>query len=119
MPGTWKNACNPRPGEILLSLDPRHLKLVKAVLAEHAPKAEVWAYGSRVSGNCHDGSDLDLVVRNPGDPERPLMAAGLKEAFSESDVPFLVDVLDWDDIPPTFHAEILKRHEVVQVPGNS
>lgn len=25
---------------------------------------EVWAYGSRVSGDAHDGSDLDLVIRS-------------------------------------------------------
>lgn len=24
---------------------------------------EVWAYGSRVSGEAHEGSDLDLVIR--------------------------------------------------------
>jgi hypothetical protein len=26
------------------------------------------AYGSRVTGGAHDGSDLDLVLRNPADP---------------------------------------------------
>jgi predicted nucleotidyltransferase len=24
---------------------------------------EVWAYGSRVNGSAHEGSDLDLVIR--------------------------------------------------------
>ncbi|MFN5236631.1 MAG: nucleotidyltransferase domain-containing protein [Bacteroidota bacterium] len=27
---------------------------------------EVWAYGSRVNGDAHEGSDLDLVIRTPG-----------------------------------------------------
>lgn len=26
---------------------------------------EVWAYGSRVNGDAHEGSDLDLVIRTP------------------------------------------------------
>ncbi len=26
---------------------------------------EVWAYGSRVNGAAHEGSDLDLVIRGP------------------------------------------------------
>jgi len=27
-------------------------------------QAEVWAYGSRVKGTAHDGSDIDLVIRH-------------------------------------------------------
>ena len=26
---------------------------------------EIWAYGSRVNGTVHSGSDLDLVARTP------------------------------------------------------
>ncbi|WP_394370317.1 nucleotidyltransferase domain-containing protein [Pedobacter segetis] len=26
---------------------------------------QVWAYGSRVNGDAHVGSDLDLVIRTP------------------------------------------------------
>ena len=38
----------------------------EALLREHVPNAEVWAYGrSRVNGRCHSGSDLDLVLRSP------------------------------------------------------
>ena len=39
---------------------------LEALLREHVPNAEVWAYGrSRVNGRCHSGSDLDLVLRSP------------------------------------------------------
>lgn len=34
-----------------------------ALLGQHVPQAEVWAYGSRVNGGAHEGSDLDLVLR--------------------------------------------------------
>ncbi len=49
-----------------LDLQPRHLRLLLEVLGAHVPEAEVWAYGSRVAGGGHAGSDLDLVVRQPG-----------------------------------------------------
>ena len=39
---------------------------LEALLREHVPNAEVWAYGrSRVNGRGHSGSDLNLVVRSP------------------------------------------------------
>ena len=44
----------------------RHRERLEALLREHLPGVEVWAYGSRVNGRSHDGSDLDLVLRGPG-----------------------------------------------------
>ena len=46
---------------------------LEALLREHVPDAEVWAYGrSRVNGRCHSGSDLNLVLRSPSlEPEVP------------------------------------------------
>ena len=44
-----------------LHLQPKHSEVLEALLREHLPDVEVWAYGSRVNGRGHDGSDLDLV----------------------------------------------------------
>jgi predicted nucleotidyltransferase len=97
-----------------LNLKPDHLRLLLDVLEAHAPEAEVWAYGSRVNGGCHDGSDLDLVVRNPtglDQPHRKLYL--LREALNESNLPMLVDVFDWARLPEDFRREIERRHVVV------
>lgn len=92
-----------------LDLRPGWLATVRRLLAEHLPDAEVWAYGSRVNGTAHEGSDLDLVVRNPADLSRPLHdLSALREALSESDLPILVDVVDWARIPRNFCQEILR-----------
>jgi hypothetical protein len=40
-----------------LNRQPEHLALLLDILNRHAPQAEVWAYGSRVNGTGHDGSD--------------------------------------------------------------
>ena len=45
---------------------------VKAIIKQWSPEVEVWAYGSRVAGVSHEGSDLDLVVRNPFNLEAPI-----------------------------------------------
>lgn len=44
----------------------RHRRILQALLREHQPGVEVWAYRSRVNGRGHDGSDLDLVLSAPG-----------------------------------------------------
>lgn len=100
-----------------IDVKPEHLTRLKALLRRHAPKAEVWAYGSRVSGGGHDSSDFDIVLRSPnnqGAPQENL--AEIREILSESDIPFLIDVLDWARIPESFRQEISKEYMVIQNP---
>ena len=100
---------------LTLDLPQKHLQQVQALLREYAPDAEVWAYGSRVTGGGHEASDLDLVLRNPDDLREESRALyDLKEAFTESDLPIRVDVMDWARIPESFHREIERAHVVVQ-----
>lgn len=99
----------------VLHLPARYLNTVQAILNEHLPHAEVWAYGSRVRGDCHDTSDLDLVIRNPDAltqacPELMDVA----EAFSQSNLPLMVQIVDWARIPAAFHDEILAGYVVLK-----
>ena len=90
------------------------------VLAAHVPDAEVWAYGSRVNGQAHDGSDLDLVVRNPDRLAAPQTRLHLlRDALTESDLPILVEVLDWARIPEDMRREIARQHVVVVAPAHA
>lgn len=97
-----------------LLLRPEHLAELRRLLRLHLPTAEVWAYGSRVNGQAHDGSDLDLVARQPLTPEQPLPGlAVLRAALSESRLPMLVDVHDWAELPAEFRREIERQHRVL------
>jgi predicted nucleotidyltransferase len=101
-----------------VDLAPRHLAHLKALLREHVPDAEVWAHGSRVRGGGHEASDLDIVLRGPGGRPVPLAQVGaLTDALSESDIPILVDVLDWARVPESFHEGMAREHVVLQEPG--
>jgi predicted nucleotidyltransferase len=98
----------------MLDLRPEWLETVRRLIAAHLPDAEVLAYGSRVNGTSHDASDLDLVARNPAGPDQPLSGvADLREAFSESSLPILVDILDWARISESFRQEIMRGGTVV------
>ena len=94
-----------------LHLSARHRAVLEALLSEHLPEVEVWAYGSRVNGQSHDGSDLDLVLRGPGLAKIDISRlVDFEEALRESTVPFLVEAHDWARLPESFHREIERNH---------
>ena len=98
-----------------LDMRPQHLALLRELLQQHLPHAEVWAYGSRVNGNGHEASDLDLVVRQPADLKQETPQLGeMREAFIESNLPIRVEVVDWARLPASFHREIEQGYVVVQ-----
>ena len=103
-----------------LDLPPAYRRMLIELLATHAPDAEVWAYGSRVNGQAHEGSDLDLVVRNPDRLAAPQTRLHLlRDALTESDLPILVEVLDWARIPEDMRREIARQHVVVVAPAHA
>ncbi len=94
-----------------LNLSDRHLKQVKTILRELVPHAEVWVYGSRVTGTGHEGSDLDMVIQNECTYDQ---LNQLRESFQESTLPFLTDIFLWSDLPITFQDNIKKNYIVIQ-----
>lgn len=77
-----------------LQLSDSEWQQVSAILQRHLPNNEVWAFGSRVKGNAKPYSDLDLAIIT--DTPLPLeLLAEVAEAFSESDLPWKVDLVDW------------------------
>ena len=100
----------------MLDLNPRYVALLHELIARCLPPAvAVWAYGSRVNGNAHDGSDLDLVLRGPDLTALPDgLLSRFREALTDSNLPIFVDVHDWARLPESFHPRILNRYEVVR-----
>lgn len=98
-------------GQITLHLDPKYLSIIQTILNTYIPDKIVWVYGSRIKGRSHEGSDLDLVVIS--DVSNKQLSA-LQNAFSESNLPILVNVLEWSILPESFKSEIENAHEVFQ-----
>ena len=75
-----------------------HRRLVLNILRANLPvSAKIWVFGSRSTGRARRYSDLDLAI----DAGRRLTLdeiARLTEAFSDSDLPYRVDLVDWHDI---------------------
>lgn len=103
-----------------LDLAHRHLRILEALIRERLEGVEVWAYGSRVNGRCHAGSDLDLVLRGPGLERIPAaQLADFAEAVRKSTIPFLVDVRDWARLPASFRQEIEADFVAVGTPRSA
>ena len=75
---------------------------------------EVWAYGSRVNGEAHDGSDLDLVIRSHNLKKLPIdVLLDLKDKIQQSNIPIVVELFDWTRLPQSFQRNIEAQHEVL------
>ena len=95
-------------------LKPRHRRMLEEILREHVPGVEVWAYGSRVSGHSHGGSDLDLILRAPDLEAIPIgQLVDLEETLRLSTIPFLVETRDWARLPESFCREIERDYFIL------
>lgn len=95
----------------MINLQPRIRAAVKAFIREHLAGAEIWAYGSRVTGRCHPGSDLDLVIRRA--PGKSIRLGRIRELLTDSNIPILVDIHDWSRLPKSYQREIERAHVVL------
>ena len=90
-------------------------KLLLELVRRFIPGVTVWAYGSRVKGTARPTSDLDLVVF--ATPDQRSRVSELKEALDESNLPFIVDLHIWDEVPEQFHRIIRNQYVVLQSSG--
>ncbi len=90
-----------------------HLTIVQHILDKHLPPSTtVWFFGSRVKGNVKKYSDLDLAIDANGKTLPSDIMIDLAADFEESDLPFKVDILDWNTISESFK-ETIKNDRVL------
>lgn len=94
----------------MIDLRPEHLAIVRNILQIHVPDRVVEVFGSRVQGRTKKASDLDLVIM--GDNPLDIRTFGnLQEAFSESDLPMKVDIVEWARTSASFR-KIIEEQKV-------
>jgi predicted nucleotidyltransferase len=98
-----------------IDLSEGHRKLLRAILSEHlrgVSGLRVYVYGSRVRGNGHKFSDVDLAF----EADHPVAGAllnALREAFDGSALPYAVDLTDLHHVTPTFRANVDRCRELL------
>jgi len=97
----------------MLQIEPQEYEELCGILIQNVPGCEVRVFGSRINGKAGKFSDLDLAVMT----EQPLDAAtlvNLTDAFSDSNLPFTVDIIDWACTDERFRAIIEKNYMIIQ-----
>lgn len=89
-----------------MDLKPEQFRIVRDILARHLPGREVQLFGSRATGTAKPHSDIDLVIM--GDEALPVTTMRkLRDAFDDSDLPFLVDLVEWAGTSEEFRRVIV------------
>lgn len=88
-------------------------EIVQSILNRHVPDIEVRAFGSRVKGSARQYSDLDLAIMTQS-PLSLSQLAELREPFSESDLPWKVDLVDWAWTNEEFRTIIQRDSVIIQ-----
>ncbi|MCK5565083.1 MAG: nucleotidyltransferase domain-containing protein [Planctomycetes bacterium] len=96
----------------MIKISKEQLKIVNEILDDYLPAREVMAFGSRTMDNPKPYSDLDIAVMGESPVDFKTLAL-LKDAFSESDLPMRVDILQWCKINPEFKKIILSQLQVI------
>ena len=103
----------------MINLTASHQAIVIAILRKYVPKQKAVVFGSRANGTTKAFADLDLCIMQ----DRPLsleILSDLHEAFSESDLPFRVDIVDWATTSAEFKEVIMKQAvDLIEVQGNN
>ena len=99
-----------------MKLNPQETAIVQHILATTIPEYEVYAFGSRVHGRgLKPFSDIDLAVIATS-PLASHRLGELREKFSEADLPYKVDVVDYASASQRFRDIIQQEYEVVYRP---
>jgi len=75
----------------------------------------VWAFGSRAKRSNRPASDLDLAVLCDKETAKKQLPK-LNEIFIESDIPFKVQLLDFNRLPANMQENIKKKYVVLYQP---
>lgn len=85
-----------------LQIEDRHLKILKDILNKYP--YQFYAYGSRTKGNAKQYSDLDICYKNIPWEE----ISNIREDLTKSNLPFFVELVNWDKMTTTFQ-EIINK----------
>ncbi len=99
----------------MIDVTPHHLDIVHCILGKYLPECEARVFGSRYTGTAKLYSDLDIAFVGHEKLDWRLLA-DIKEEFQESELPFRVDILDWNAISAEFRKVIEESGYQVLLP---
>lgn len=93
----------------MIALSPTEQQILAQCLAPLLSQGvALYVFGSRADGTACRGSDLDLAL-DAGQPLPLMLLAQIQDRLEDSDLPFMVDLVDLHRINPEFRDRITPR----------
>lgn len=93
----------------MLNIEERHLAIVNTILAKY--DYSFFAFGSRITHKVKKFSDFDLFyIENIPLP----ILINIKEEFEESNLPYKVDIVDYNECDPSFKKILHSNYVCIQ-----
>ncbi len=93
----------------MFGLEKRHIDFILEVLHQNIPQkdAKFYVFGSRAKGTYKEYSDIDIAVQLPEEKLSADILGKILLEFSDSTLPYEVDVIDLNAIDEKFKELIL------------
>lgn len=96
----------------MICVSSKEFDIIINILHSHIKKGKVYAFGSRYKNNNRKFSDFDIAI----DTDEKLSFEFLnilKDAFEESDLPYRVDIIDYNNISDKFKNIVDSCNEII------
>ncbi|MFT5084923.1 MAG: putative nucleotidyltransferase [Lentisphaeria bacterium] len=96
----------------MIQLSEKHQNILRDILRKQLKGQKVYVFGSRATNKAQKFSDVDLCIDGPELSFGEEVA--IKDAFSESDLPYFVDVVQKSRLSDEFYQ--LVKNDFIQFP---
>jgi predicted nucleotidyltransferase len=97
----------------MLSINDNDLKILKQIFTKNCPNAKILAFGSRVTGDNLNYSDIDIAIIDQ--TITTITLSTIKEELANSNISILVDLLNWEHLPEHYQKQITNTHHEIKL----
>ena len=92
----------------MINIEPRHLEMILSILKKY--NQTFYIFGSRITNKAQKFSDVDLFYVATI-PDKTIYS--IKNDFEESNLPYTVDVINYNSCQPYFQKIIKEKYELL------
>ena len=97
-----------------IALRSQDLSILRDIFKKYfTSSVDIWAFGSRVKQSARQYSDLDLLIDYQHQPLPHRLLTQILSDLEESDLPFRVDIVDWNAINNSFRTQISQDKQLL------
>ncbi len=80
-----------------MNLEEKYITLIRLHVNKYLPQAQIFLFGSRAKNTNKEFSDIDIAIKDQNLNQN--IIAKIKFELEESDIPYKIDVADYNDLP--------------------